>query len=72
MDTHTANRPKSEEKSVQMAEVHLYRIYFLQNPCFKRHTNMCQKKKNWPKMYLYAEQYVYNVILIVFTDLLFP
>ena len=29
---HTANRPKSEEKSVQLAEVHLYRIYFLQNP----------------------------------------
>ena len=32
---HTANRPKSEEKSVQLAKVHLYRIYFLQNPYFK-------------------------------------
>ena len=30
-----ANRPKSEEKSFQLAEVHLYRIYFLQNPYFK-------------------------------------
>ena len=32
---HTANQPKSEEKSVQLGEVHLYRIYFLQNPYFK-------------------------------------
>ena len=31
---YTANRPKSEEKSVQLAEVHLYRNYFLQNPYF--------------------------------------
>ena len=31
---HTANQPKSEEKSVQLAEVHLYQIYFLQNPYF--------------------------------------
>ena len=31
---HTANQQKSEEKSVQLAEVHLYRIYFLQNPYF--------------------------------------
>ena len=31
---HTANQPKSEEKSVQLAEVHLYRNYFLQNPYF--------------------------------------
>jgi hypothetical protein len=31
----THNKPaKSEEKSVQLAEVHLYRIYFLQNPYF--------------------------------------
>ena len=29
-----ANQPKREEKSVQLAEVHLYRIYFLQNPYF--------------------------------------
>ena len=29
-----ANRPKSEEKSVQLPEVHLYRSYFLQNPYF--------------------------------------
>ena len=29
-----ANRPKSEEKSVQLAEVYLYRSYFLQNPYF--------------------------------------
>ena len=29
-----ANRPKSEEKSVQLAEVHLYQSYFLQNPYF--------------------------------------
>ena len=28
----TANRTKSEEKSVQLAEVHFYQIYFLQNP----------------------------------------
>ena len=28
-------RPKNEEKSVQLAEVHLYHIYFLQNPYFK-------------------------------------
>ena len=33
--SHTANQPKSEEKSVQLAEVHLYQIYFLQNPYFK-------------------------------------
>ena len=31
-----AHRPKSEEKSVQLAEVHLYRIYFLQNPYFNQ------------------------------------
>ena len=36
---HTANRPKSEEKSVQLAEVHLYQIYFLQNPYFRRDAN---------------------------------
>ena len=36
----TANRSKSEEKSVQLAEVHLYRIYFLQNPYF-RQTKEC-------------------------------
>ena len=42
---YTANRPKSEEKSVQLAEVHLYRIYFLQNPYFK---NTCPLKvKNY-------------------------
>ena len=29
------NQPKSEEKSVQLAEVHLYRSYFLQNPYFR-------------------------------------
>ena len=29
-----ANPPKSEEKSVQLADVHLYRSYFIQNPHF--------------------------------------
>ena len=28
------HRTKSEEKSVQLAEVHLYRSYFLENPYF--------------------------------------
>ena len=33
---HTANWPKREEKSVQLEDVHLYQIYFLQNPYFKQ------------------------------------
>ena len=35
---HTANRPKSKEKSVQLTEVHLYWSYFLQNPYFNEFT----------------------------------
>ena len=51
---HTANRPKSEEKSVQLAEVHLYRTYFLQNPYFKGIASsmcfdLCTAKSGTPK-----------------------
>ena len=48
-----ANPPKSEEKSVQLAEVHLYRSYFLQNPYFR--TNY---SKHYEIYFLPAEYYV--------------
>ena len=38
---HTANRPKSEEKNFQLAEVHLYRSYFLQNLYFSSFLFFC-------------------------------
>ena len=68
----TANRPKSEEKSVQLAEVHLYRTYFLHNPyyfskgewsgaeIFKEKFNLldrvCEAVKGLVQLYHYESQ----------------
>ena len=45
-----ANRPKSEEKSVQLAEVHLYRSYFLQYPYFSTSKIKFMFSKKAPKI----------------------
>ena len=54
-----ANRPKSEEKSVLLAEIHLYRIYFLQNPYFNEN-QICIGAKSfnfWSNKFSFEQQH---------------